>query len=119
MILLTDEDKAALPRMFETDGQGPGAVAHVRLVAPGSEWQWYLLEYDGANSVYGVVAGPETKRCYWSLAELESPARSYGLRIERDPHFTPAPLAQLVPELFDAEKTHSAQCVADPVLCLA
>lgn len=103
--------------MFETDGLGEAAVAHVRLVAPGSDWRWYLLEYDGADSLYGVVTGPETKRCYWSLAELESPARSHGLLIERDPHFTPTPLAQLVPELFAAEKTPAAQGVAAPAPC--
>jgi hypothetical protein len=71
-------------------------VATVKLFLPGTGWTWYLVEFDGDDVCFGLVSGLEIEAGYFLLSELEE-ARSplFGLPVERDLYFTPAPLSEL------------------------
>lgn len=53
---------------------------------PASDWTWYIIEWDGADSMYGLVDGFEREFGYVSLTELEQTV-VFGLHIERDRYF--------------------------------
>ena len=48
---------------------------------------------------FGYVDGLDRELGYFSLDELESITRPFGLGIERDLHFTPRSLGELYPDL--------------------
>ncbi|MGE4444498.1 MAG: DUF2958 domain-containing protein [Candidatus Altimarinota bacterium] len=51
---------------------------------------WYASEYDEENKIFfGYVDLIHKEWGYFSLGELESLQLPYGLKIERDLHFTP------------------------------
>jgi len=79
-----------IPPLRATDGQGGDAVAWARLFAPGTSWSWYVTEYDGQDTCFGLVVGPEAELGYFSLQEL----RETGL-VRRDRSFRPQPLREL------------------------
>lgn len=79
-----------VPPLGATDGQGGDAVAWARLFAPGTSWSWYVTEYDGRDTCFGLVVGFETELGYFSLKEL----RETGL-VRRDHSFRPRPLREL------------------------
>jgi hypothetical protein len=37
---------------------------------PRSSWRWFLTEYDGTQTAFGLVAGFEMELGYFDLAEL-------------------------------------------------
>jgi len=82
----------ALPPLGTDDG-----IARVKLFDPTGSWTWYLSEYDAvADGVaFGLVIGLEVEYGYVSLHELAALRGRFGLPIERDVHFKPAPLAEL------------------------
>ncbi len=95
MLLLTEEIKAALPKIGSQDGKGYDAIAQVKFFHPMSSWKWYVTEYDGEDMMYGLVDGHEEELGYISLAELEG-VQVRGLKIERDLHWKPRPLSECI-----------------------
>lgn len=95
MKLLTNELIAKLPRLNETDEVPvPNKVAQVKLFHPASTWTWYIMEYDGQDTCFGLVIGQETEFGYFSLQEL-SQLQVFGLPIERDLYFRPTQIQDL------------------------
>jgi len=84
-----------LPAFYETDGEGDKAVATMKFFTPWTSWTWYATEFDGDDQCFGLIQGLEEELGYFSLRELESLRGPFGLRIERDLHFTPKPLGEL------------------------
>jgi len=84
----------ALPMIGSQD-----PIARVKLFDPTGSWTWYLSEYDpdpdGGGLAFGLVIGHEVELGYVSLDELAAVRVRFGLPIERDIHFTPAPLTDL------------------------
>ncbi len=72
------------------------AIAYARLFIPDSDWVWYITEFDGQDTLFGLVIGHERELGYFSLSELEAVRGPLGLPIERDLHFTPTPLRELM-----------------------
>ena len=96
MKLLTQANLKALPAQGSTIGQGMDAIAQVKFFTPDSYWTWYAVEYNPeAKLFYGLVDGHEKEVGYWGLEELEEAKGPFGMKIERDRHFTPTPLSQL------------------------
>ena len=58
---------------------------------------WYMLEYDPTEALgYGHVEGlGENELGYFSLKEMESIERPFGLTIERDLHWQPCHLSEI------------------------
>ena len=99
MKLLTQANLKALPAQGSTIGQGMDAIAQVKFFTPWTNWTWYAVEYNPEGKLfYGLVDGFEKEVGYWGLEELEEARGPFGMKIERDRHFTPTPLSQLMEE---------------------
>jgi hypothetical protein len=97
MKLMTDELEASLPPLYSQESLGAAAVARAKFFTPWTSWTWCATEYDPADRLFfGLVEGLETEWGYFSLDELEQVRGPGGLRVERDLHFTPKPVAECV-----------------------
>ena len=96
MKLINDEIKRVLPKLYEQDGKGYKAIAYIKFFTPDSNWTWYATEFDGNDIFFGLVDGFCKELGYFSLSELESVRGPLGLKIERDLHFVPTTLEELM-----------------------
>lgn len=100
MMLLTKANREALPALYAQDGKGLDAIAYVKWFGSG-RWTWYVTEYDGDDTCFGYVVsglGPDCDELgYFTISELSSLRfPPFGLPLERDLHFTPQPLRDLI-----------------------
>lgn len=85
-----------MPALYSTEGQEE-KLTYVKFFTPWSNFTWYGCEYDPNERLFfGLFVGLEKEYCYFSLDELEFVRGPFGLRVERDMHFTPKPVEQLV-----------------------
>jgi len=100
MKLLTQANLKALPAQGSTIGKGADhIIAQVKFFCPWNSWTWYAVEYNPeCRLFYGLVDGFEKEVGYWGLEELEDIKGPFGLKIERDRHFTPTPISKLMEE---------------------
>jgi len=96
MMLLTKENRKALPALYSQDGKGMDAVAVVKFFDPTGSWTWYATEFDGVDTFFGLVDGHEKELGYFSLGELQALKGRFGLGVERDMHFKPTALKDLM-----------------------
>lgn len=102
MKLLTKSLAARIPKLYETEGVPlRDKTAYAKFFHPVSNWTWYVIEYDGQDTCFGLVVGHETEFGYFSLEEL-SDTRGFGLPIERDLQFRAMPV-QCLP-VYDIER---------------
>jgi len=81
------------PALYAQDGKGDEAVIHVKLFDPGGSATWYLTEWDGEREAFGFVTGLGfDEHGYVALEELAHVAGRFGIGIEIDTGFRPAPL---------------------------
>ena len=96
MKLLTQDVKTKLPPLGSTDRLPHDQVTvQAKFFTPDSSWSWYATEFDGDDTLFGLVIGFEIEMGYFSLSEMESVRGPWGLPIERDLWFKPMPLSQL------------------------
>lgn len=95
MLLLTKQNKKDLPKLYSQDGLGDDAIAYVKFFTPWSSWTFYATEYDGDDTFFGLIDSQYVELGYVSLAEIKSVAGPYGLKIERDRHFSPTTLGEI------------------------
>jgi len=100
MKLLTQELRKKIPALYAQDGKGCKAIAYTKFFCPSSSWTWYVCEYDGEDTFFGLVEGHCKELGYFGLAELEEVTGPMGLPIERDLRFKPTMLEEIAPELF-------------------
>jgi hypothetical protein len=67
--LLPQELRQRLPKLYSTDEQGDKAIAQVKFFGA-NRWCWYATEYDGGDTLFGLVVGDVTELGYFSLTEL-------------------------------------------------
>jgi len=97
MKLLTKQILAKLPKLYETERiQHPDKVAIAKLFHPVLHWTWYIIEFDGEDTCWGLVSGHEVEFGYFSLRELGQISDQFGLTVERDRHFRPTQLRDFV-----------------------
>lgn len=97
MKLMTPELAQMLPTLYETDEQGTNAVAKVKWFTPDAQWSWYLTEYNPETGIgFGLVIGLECELGYFSKEEIAAIRGPLGLPVERDLHFKPTPLHELM-----------------------
>ena len=94
--LLDSESREKLPALYSGEELGLMALALVKFFTPDSNWTWYASEFDGEEVFFGLVDGFETELGYFSLSELQSVKGPLGLPIERDLHFEPKTLKELM-----------------------
>lgn len=96
MKLLTKEVLEKLPELYTQEEKGLNAVAVVKFFTPDSSWTWYATEFDGDDLFFGLVDGFEKELGYFRLSELRNVKGVLGLPIERDLHFKPKTLKELL-----------------------
>ena len=95
--LLTKKDIASIPKLYETDNMKlDDTTVYVKFFTPWSNWTWYVIEFDGENQCFGFVKGHEAEFGYFSLKELASIEGPFGLKVERDIHFSPIKVCDLL-----------------------
>ena len=94
--LLDKATREQLPALYANEEAGLDANAQVKFFTPDSNWTWYASEFDGEDIFFGLVSGFEVELGYFSLSELESVTGPLGLPIERDMHFQPKSLKELM-----------------------
>ena len=104
MQLLTQKILEILPPLMSQDGN-PQALAMVKFFDPIGSATWWASEFDGDDTFFGfaLLNDPTMAELgYFSLKELESigatPERFY-LGIERDEHFEPTKLSEIISEV--------------------
>jgi hypothetical protein len=103
MKLLTKAMAKQIPKLCETESVSMlNKVAFAKFFMPWSSWTWYVMEYDGKDTCFGLVIGQETEFGYFSLRELSGVEGEYGLQVERDVNFRPTIVQDL--ELFKQER---------------
>ena len=101
MMLLTQKIKKQLPKLFKTENVPlEEKIVHAKLFTPDSSWTWFVLEgqeqEDNDILMFCWVIGLERELGFVSLRELESVRGPLGLPIERDLHFKPRPLREVM-----------------------
>lgn len=92
MRLMTIELRKRIPKLYSSENLGADTVIQAKFFTPDSSWTWYVTEFDGEDTFFGIVHGHEIEMGYFSLSELESIKGPLGLSIERDLYFTPVKL---------------------------
>ena len=96
MKLLTQDIINKVPKLYETEHlELEDKMIYAKFFAPWSNWTWYLIEFDGKDRCFGFVKGHEAEFGDFSLNELASLEGPFGLRVERDMHFTPTKVCDL------------------------
>jgi hypothetical protein len=100
--LLPRDIAATLPRLSATDEQdAKEKTALVKFFALGTDWTWFVMEFDGDDTLFGYVFSGLTplydELGYFSLSELEAlryPHTDFPL-VERATDFEPVSYAEL------------------------
>ena len=95
MELLTKQLRDQIPALYATEADDD-PIVHAKFFTPDSNWTWLVTEFDGSDIFFGYVMGHYPEYGYFSLRELEEVRGPLGLPIERDLHFTPAPISKLI-----------------------
>lgn len=96
--LLPKDIREKLPPLYANEEIGLTALALVKFFTPDSNWTWYGSEFDGEDTFFGLVSGFEVELGYFLLSELAAVRGPLGLPIERDLHFEPKTLQELLDE---------------------
>lgn len=96
MQLITEEIKKTLPNLYAQEDKGLEAIAYVKFFTPDGSWTWYVTEFDGEDTFFGLVCGLEKELGYFSLSELQQVRGKLGLPVERDIYFKPTPIKEFM-----------------------
>jgi hypothetical protein len=86
--------KPKIPKLYESENSKDPLVVF-KFFIPDSAWSWYVIEFDGEDTFFGLVDGHDQELGYFSLAELQSVQGPVGRSIEIDPDFQPQTLSSL------------------------
>jgi hypothetical protein len=92
MLLLTKELRETIPPLYATEKQKDPTV-YCRFFTPDAQWTWYVTEFDGKDTFFGLVDGLYAELGYFRLSELQKIRGAFGLPIERDKGFEPCKLS--------------------------
>ena len=88
--------RARIPKLYRTDNKPHDEIiVWLKFFTPDSSWTWYVWEYDGDDTFFGLTIGHEVELGYVSLSEIREATGPMGLHIERDIWWKPQPLCQI------------------------
>ena len=94
-MLMTKDMRRKIPVLYSTENKKPENIkVHAHYFTPFSNWDWYITEFDGKDRMFGLVKGHDVELGYVSLSEL----KKQGMNIERDRHFAPKSLSNVMKE---------------------
>jgi len=84
----TKKQLELIPKLYETDGV-PLEDKKVYMKFFMGAWTWYVMEYDGKDTFFGLVISPMTQPNgelgYFSLSELKSLKQGF-VQVDREIH---------------------------------
>ena len=92
-----DDLKAQIPPLYSQE-HVKDPIVWMKLFTPWTNWTWFITEgedCDGDYLMFGYVIGQSKEWGYVSMSEIRSVKGPFGLRIERDIHFSPKPKSQV------------------------
>lgn len=93
----TKDQLARLPKLYATEDTAlDNKKVIVKLFHPSASWTWYVIEYDGDDTCWGLVDGFVLEYGYFSLKELSQAVGPFGFRVERDKWFTPTTVGNVL-----------------------
>lgn len=98
--LMTAELRKQIPALgywVNHDNPLREATISAKYFAPYTGWTWYVLEYDGQDTFFGLVDGFEMEYGYFTLSELENAVHGNSNlpAVERDLYWTPVTVAEV------------------------
>lgn len=100
--LLPSDVRAAIPKLYAQEGRAD-PIVYAKLFPPFFNGTWYVIEFDGEDTLYCYVELMDNELGYQSLKELQdTPACICGKwikeihGIERDIFFRPKPLSEVM-----------------------
>ncbi len=102
-----------IPKLGATEND-PNPTAYVRFYEMRAGWVWYVIEYDGDDSLYGYVVGFEREYGCFNLSELESIDWPVGPGVRCDRTFTPTPMREVVAHETMTDLVSPGQLWRDP-----
>ena len=107
--LIPPEVRSLIPKLYAQDGASD-PIVYVKMFNPFGAGSWFILEFDGEDTLFAYVILFENELGYVSLSELEDlPAYICGKwvkdipGIERDLYFKPRPLSEAIKTLNRAD----------------
>ena len=98
MELLPAEVRARLPKLYAQEGVKDPTV-HVKYFTPDAGWTWYATEGEADGDdfrFFGYVIGLAREWGYFMLSDIQEARGPLRLPIERDLHFKPAPISEVL-----------------------
>src|SRR3989440_9643791 len=95
MELVTSELRKMLPALYSQEHEEDPLVM-CKFFTPDSNWTFYALEFDGEDLFFGWVVGFEKELGSFQLSELVEARGPLGFPIERDIHFSPTKLSEVM-----------------------
>ncbi len=92
---MTIELREKLPSLYSQEHEEDPLVI-CKFFTPDSNWTFYAVEFDGEDLFFGWVVGFEKELGYFLLSELVEARGPLGLPIERDLHFFPTKLSEIM-----------------------
>lgn len=103
MIRLPKGLASKIPKLYQTEHVPlREKLAMVKFFHPASNWTWYVIEYDGEDTCWGLVEGHEIEFGFFSLSEISQPLGQYQLAAEQDKWFQPTEVQDL--PVYDIER---------------
>ena len=96
LTLINQKIKNNIPKLGEQEKLRMDEIEHVKFFTPDSSWTWYVTEFDGNDTFFGLVDGLEKELGYFYLSELEDIRGPFDLKVERDIFFEPTKIKNLL-----------------------
>lgn len=98
MKLLPKDIAEKIPALYSQEGRGDNSLAYVKLFNPTGAGTWYIIEYDPIERIaFALCVITDAELGYVSIDEMEEYKDSqFGLGIERDLHFKPTKLKDIL-----------------------
>jgi hypothetical protein len=68
---IPDNALEGIPALYATEHEKDPLV-YAQFTHPRSDWIWFVTEFDGSSTFFGLVAGFETELGYFDKRELEA-----------------------------------------------
>ena len=106
--LMTKALAATMPPLYANE-EVPDPMVRAKFFTPWAGATWLVTEYNPETRIifgWATLGDPECAELgYTSLDELESLIGPFGLKVERDIHFTPKPLSAAIRQLVGPRAT--------------
>ena len=83
------------PPLYSQEKKGDETMVYVKIFDPCGSWEWFITEWDGNDTAFGLVNGCEQELGYISIFELATTAGPTGIGLEIDVWFKPTTLGEV------------------------